>query len=116
MTNLALDGNFLFDIELSISDTDIPDPFTGSPSLIGVLENRAVILLVKNQTDRTIFFGTDEDGERGTTMVEGESFVLDCRGNQGRASNGGFAVGTSFFATVPADAAGQVVVSIIYVT
>jgi len=114
MTNLALNGNFLFDEELSLSSS--PDPFTGSPQLIGVLENIPVMLLVKNFTDQTIFLSIDEEGTKGTTMIETECFVLDCRGNKGNASNGGFPIGTSFFATVPEDGLGSVKISIVYAT
>lgn len=109
MSNQPFDQRFTFDTELSLSG-----PYTASPQLIGILSNEPVILLAKNQTNGTIFFGDDPAGLKGTTMVAGESFVLDCRGNKGKAVNGGFPSGTSFFATVPIGSTGSVKISIVY--
>jgi hypothetical protein len=109
MANLPTNQNLVFDTELTLSPT-----FTNVPQLLGILQNNPVIILVKNQTNQTIFFADNNGSTKGTTMVAGESFVLDCRGNAGKAMNMGFGAGTAFYATVPAAGTGSVKVGILY--
>lgn len=109
MSNQPNDSNFFFDEELFL-DTG----FTGVPQLLGTLNNKPVILLVKNYTDSEIFVADQQNDTHGTTMQEGECFVLDCRANKGDAVNGSFPQGTSFFVTVPAIATGSIRIAIIY--
>lgn len=113
MANLPLDQNFEWDTELRLPNATNP-AFTGTSLSLGTLSNKPVILLVKNQTNQTIFVSTDGSSTNGTTMIAGESFVIDCRGNKGNAVNGGFPIGTTFFASVPMAGTGNVVISIIY--
>jgi len=108
MSNLPFDQNLAFDTELSLSA-----PFTGTAQLIGVLSNKPVILLVKNQSTVPVFFADNSGSSKGTTMVAGEEFVLDCRGNHGTAANMGFPVQTSFFATGTAGT-GAIKISVLY--
>src|SRR6185503_14103987 len=95
MTNLAQDQKLEFDTEL----TAAASAFTGTPQLLGQLTNVPVILLVKNQTNVSVFFADNSGTTKGTTMVAGEEFVLDCRGNNGTARNMGFPIGTPFYVT-----------------
>lgn len=94
MTNQPFNQRLYFDTEMSLSG-----PFTGVPQLIGILQNEPVMLLIKNQTNLTVFFADNSGGVKGTTMVAGESIVLDCRANAGKAVNMGFPSGTPFFLT-----------------
>jgi hypothetical protein len=109
MANQPLSQNLAFDIELTLSATT----FDGTAKLLGVLRNEPVILLVKNQTSVPVFFADNSGSEAGTTMIAGEEFVLDCRGNKGNAVNMGFPLGTSFFVTA-AVGTGLFKVSILY--
>jgi hypothetical protein len=108
MANLPFDQNFGFDTELSITA-----PFTGVPQLLGTLANIPVILLVKNQSDVSVFFADNSGSTKGTTMVASESFVLDFRSNMGRAPIGGFRINTPLFVT-GTGGTGVFKVSIIY--
>lgn len=108
MSNQPFDQRFSWDTELSLSG-----PFTGTSQLIGVLANEPVIILFKNQSTVPVFIADNPGSTKGSTMVAGESFVLDCRGNKGKAVNGGFPVGTSFFAT-GTGGTGSVKISIVY--
>jgi len=108
MANQPFDQRLKFDVELSITDPDDPLPL-----LIGTLTNQPVMLMFKNQTDSSVFVSDEEDDEHGTTMVAGEEIIFDCRGNHGQASNLGFPVGTSFFATADG-AVGDFKISVIY--
>lgn len=108
MANLPFDQRFGFDTELSVSA-----PFTGTPQLLGTLTNQPVIILIKNQSTVSVFFADNNGSTKGTTMVAGESLVLDCRGNKGNAPNGGFPIGTSFYVT-GTGGTGSFKVSIIY--
>lgn len=111
MANLPLNQNLAFDTEMSVSATT----FDGTAKLLGTLSNEPVILLVKNQTNVSAFFADNSGSTKGTTMVAGEEFVLDCRGNKGNAVNMGFPLGTSFFVTGAAGT-GAFKVSILYAT
>jgi hypothetical protein len=108
MANMPFDQRFGFDTELSVTAA-----FTGTPQLLGVLTNEPVIILVKNQSNVSVFFADNSGSTKGTTMIAGESFVLDCRANMGRATNGGFPIGTSFYVTGTAGT-GAFKVSIVY--
>ena len=110
MANLSLDQTLEFDTEMTVSAA-----FSGTPQLLGTLQNKPVMMLVKNQSTVSVFFADNTGSTKGTTMVAGEEFVLDCRGNHGTASNMGFAVGTSFFVTGTGGAVGGAFkVSILY--
>ncbi len=108
MANMPFDQNFGFDTELSVTAA-----FTGTPQLLGTILNEPVILLVKNQSNVSVFFADNPGSTKGTTMIAGESFVLDCRGNMGRAPNGGFPINTSFYVT-GTGGTGAFKVSIVY--
>ena len=110
MSNLPFNQNLAFDTEMSLAA-----PFNGSAQLIGTLSNQPVVLLVKNQSTVPVFFADNSGATKGTTMVAGEEFVLDCRGNKGVAPNMGFPIGTSFFATGTAGS-GAMKVSVLYAT
>lgn len=92
MTNLPLDQKLAFDTELSVT-------LNGTTQLLGQLTNNPVILLVKNQSTASAFFADNPGSTKGTTMIAGEEFVLDCRANNGMAHNMGFAINTPFYAT-----------------
>lgn len=109
MANLPTNQNLVFDTEMTGDATT----FDGSTKLLGVLGNNPVIILVKNQTNQTIKFSDNNGSTKCTTMVAGESFVLDCRGNSGKAMNMGFGAGTAFYVTAPVGT-GNVKVSILY--
>lgn len=112
MTNLPLDQKLAFDTEMSITA-----PFTGAAQLLGTLSNEPVILLVKNQSNISVFFADNSGTTKGTTMIAGEEIIFDCRGNKGVAVNMGFPMGTSFFVTGLtgfAAATGFMKVSILY--
>jgi hypothetical protein len=94
MPNQANNQNLAFDAEMSVSS-----PLTGVPQLLGILKNKPVILLVKNQTTAVVFFADNSGSTNGTTMIAGEEFILDCRTNVGVASNMGFEPGTPFYIT-----------------
>ena len=114
MTNLPLDQKLAFDTEMTLTA-----PFTGAAQFLGTLANEPVILLVKNQSNVAVFFADNAGSTKGTTMVAGEEFVLDCRGNSGKAVNMGFPMGTAFYATGLtgfAAATGGFKVSILYAT
>lgn len=49
----------------------------------------------------------------GTTMAIGEEIIFDCRAAQGKASNMGFPIGTSFYATA-SGGTGNIKISLIY--
>lgn len=108
MANQPIDQIFDFDTELTVSA-----PFTGSAQLLGTLTNNPVIILVKNQSTVPVFFANNTGSTRGTTMVAGETFVLDCRANKGLAANGAFPINTSFYVT-GTGGTGAFKVSIIY--
>ncbi len=108
MTNSPLDQKLAFGLELSITA-----PFTGLAQFLGTLTVNPVILLVKNQSNVSVFFADNPGSENGTTMAAGEEFVLDCRGNKGNAVNMGFGIGTPFYVTGTAGA-GAFKVSPIY--
>jgi hypothetical protein len=109
MTNLAYDQNLIFDTELSLSGAS----FTGTPVLIGVLQNRPVMILFKNQTNVSVFLSDTNSSTKGTTMAASEEIILDCRANNGVAVNMGFPVGTAFYATAAAGT-GAFKISILY--
>lgn len=118
MANQPLNGNFSFDVEL----TRAASTFNGTSQQLlfrgtatpAILQNNPVMILIKNQTTVSIFFADNSGSTEGTTMIAGEHFVLDCRGNKGNAPNGSFPIGTAFFVTGVAGGAGSVNVSIIY--
>jgi len=95
MTDLAADQTLKFDTELTLSAAS----FTGTPQLIGTLRHNPVIMLFKNQSTVPVFISDENGSTVGTTMISGEHFVLDCRGNHGGAANMGFGKGTSFYLT-----------------
>lgn len=108
MSNLSLDQNLAFDTEMTLTA-----PWTGVPQLLGVLQNKPVIMMLKNQSTVPVFFADNSASVAGTTMVAGEEIVLDCRANHGNASNMGFGIGASFFITGTAGT-GSFKVSILY--
>ncbi len=108
MANMPFDQRFGFDTELSVTAS-----FTGTAQFLGTLTNQPVIILVKNQSTVSVFFADNNGSTKGTTMVAGETFVLDCRGNKGNATNGGFPIGTSLYVT-GTGGTGSFKVSIIY--
>jgi hypothetical protein len=95
MVNLSYDQRLKFDTELSLAGSSL----TGSAVLIGTLINEPVVILVKNQTNQTVFFADNPGTTNGTHMAAGEEFVIDCRANAGTSINMGFPQGTSFYAT-----------------
>jgi hypothetical protein len=108
MSNLSLDQNLAFDTEMTLTA-----PWTGIPQFLGTLQNKPVIMLLKNLSTVPVFFSDNGTTTEGTTMIAGEEIVLDCRANNGTASNMGFGIGTSFFITGTAGA-GSFKVSILY--
>lgn len=92
-------GNFsqraAFDEELTIAAST----FDGTSKLIGTLTNNPVILLIKNDTDQSVFFADNNGSTNGTTMIAGERMVIDSRANHGVADNFCFPIGTNFYAT-----------------
>ncbi len=94
MTDLALDQNLKWDTELFLVEN-----FTGVPQLIGTLQHNPVIILFKNQSTVSVFISDENGSTKGTTMIAGEHFVLDCRANHGNATNMTFPKGTSFYLT-----------------
>lgn len=114
MANQPLNQNLAFDTEFSITA-----PFSGTAQQLTVsgvaaaLMNEPVILMVKNQSTVSVFFADNSGSTNGTTMVAGEEFVLDCRGNKGNAVNMGFPIGTAFFVTGTAGT-GSFKVSVLY--
>lgn len=94
MANLPTDQNLRFDTEMSVTA-----PFSASAQLLGTLSNEPVIIIFKNQSTVSVFVADNEEATKGTTMVAGETFVIDCRSNAGNAVNMGFPKGTSFFVT-----------------
>lgn len=108
MANLPLDQKLAFDTELSVSA-----PFTGSAQLLGTLTNEPVLILFKNQSSVSAFLADNSGSTKGTTMVAGESIIMDCRANHGNADNMGFKIGTSFFVT-GTGGTGAFKVSVIY--
>lgn len=113
MSNQPFNQRLKFDVELSLTDPD-----NSGPQLVGTLTNEPVMMMVKNQTDSTVFFSDEENDENGTTMVAGEEIIFDCRGNHGVAVNMGFPVGTSFFVNVTdaviINATGDFKISVLY--
>ena len=107
MTNMPFDQKLGFDTELSLAA-----PFTGLAQLIGTLTNEPVVLMFKNQSSVSVFVADNSGSSKGTTMVAGEEIILDCRANSGKATNMGFPIGTSFFATGTAGT-GAVKISVI---
>lgn len=108
MSNLPLDQRLIFDTELSVTA-----PFTGVSQFLGTLPNEPVVLLIKNQSNVSVFFADNPGATMGTTMVAGEEIILDCRANHGKAVNMGFPIGTAFYVTGTAGA-GSFKVSILY--
>jgi|SRR6185436_11516916 len=96
MSDQPYDQSFSWGKELSMT---FPPTVDATPQLIGVLEHEPVIILFKNQSTVSVFLADNTGSQNGSTMVAGESFVLDCRGNKGKAVNGGFPIGTAFYAT-----------------
>lgn len=96
MSDQPYDQRFSWDTELSMT---FPPTIDGTPQLIGVLTHEPVIILFKNQSTVPVFIADSSSTTKGSTMVAGEFFVLDCRGNKGNAVNGGFPAGTAFYAT-----------------
>ena len=109
MPNLPTNQKLAFDTELTFSATS----FDGTAKLLGVLNNVPVVLLVKNQTSVSVFFADNSGSTKGTTMVSGEEFIIDCRANHGSAANMGFPIGTTFYVT-GAVGIGNFKVSVIY--
>lgn len=109
MTNLPTDQNLKFDTELTGDAT----AFNGTAQLLGILSNNPVIILAKNQSNQIVFFADNNGSTKGTTMLPGENFVLDCRGNSGKAMNMGFGAGTPLYVTGPVGT-GNFKVSILY--
>lgn len=109
MANLPTNQNLSFDTELTLTPADVT-----TPQLLGVLTNNPVILLVKNLTNQIAFFADNNGTTKGTTMSIGEEFVLDCRGNAGKAMNMGFGAGTAFYASFATTATGIFKVSVLY--
>jgi hypothetical protein len=95
MVNFAYDQKLKFDTELALAGSAL----TGSAVLIGTLKNEPVVLLVKNQTNQSVFFSDNNGTTNGTHMAAGEEFIIDCRANAANAINMGFPIGTSFYAT-----------------
>jgi len=110
MSDQPFDQRFAWGTELSMT---FPPTVGGTPQLVGVLEHEPVIILFKNQSTVPVFISDYPGTERGSTMIAGESFVLDCRGNKGKAVNGGFPVGTAFYATAKGGT-GFVKISVVY--
>jgi hypothetical protein len=108
MTNLPTDQRLTFDTELTLSG-----PFTGTAQLIGTIGNEPVILMIKNQSSVTVFVADNNGSTKGTTMVSGESIIMDNRANSGRAPNMGFPIGTSFYVT-GTGGTGAVKISVLY--
>lgn len=108
MANQPLNQNLKFDTEMRVTA-----PFDSSSQLLGTLQNRPVIMFIKNQSTVDAFFSDNETDTIGMTMVPGESIVLDCRANHGNAVDMGFQIGTSFF-VVGTGGTGDFVVSILY--
>lgn len=96
MSNQPYDQRLAFDTELSLS---AGAGFPGTAQLVGTLTNEPVVIVFKNQSTVTVFLADNTGSTKGTTMVAGESFVLDCRANSGKAVNMGFPTGTSFYVT-----------------
>lgn len=84
-----------FDTELRVTA-----PFTGVAQLLGTLTNNPAMLLVKNDSDTTVFFADNNGSTKGTTMVQGERMVLDCTTNRtGNEDTLTFNIGTQFYVT-----------------
>lgn len=108
MANQAFDQNLGFDTEMNVTA-----PFSGVAQLLGTLSNEPVVILFKNQSTVSVFVADNNGSTKGTTMVAGETFVLDCRANKGNAINMGFGIGTSFFVT-GTGGTGAMKISILY--
>lgn len=107
MPNLPFNQKLAFDTELSVT---LPQ---AGATLVGTLTNEPVMILFKNQTTVSVFLADNSGSTKGTTMVAGEEIILDCRANQGKASNMGFPIGTSFFITATGGT-GSFKISVIY--
>jgi hypothetical protein len=108
MSNLPLDQKLAFDTQMVVTG-----PLTGTPQLLGVLQNEPVMILFKNQTTVTVFLADNAGATKGTTMGASEEIILDCRANHGRADNMGFPIGTPFYVT-GTGGSGSFYVSILY--
>ena len=82
-TNMPIDQKLAFDTELSIAAST----FTGSAQLVGVLTNEPVILIIKNQTSVPVFIADNSGSTKGTTMIVGETILLNCRANAGKLAS-----------------------------
>lgn len=113
MSNLSLDQNLKFDDRMVLTA-----PWDGTPQYLGTLRNKPVLMMIKNQSDASVFFADNSGTTAGTTMVAGEEIILDCRANHGFASNMGFGIGTSFYITGELDSGGTDIfeISILYAT
>ena len=109
MANAPHDQKLAFDTELSIAAST----FTGSSQLIGTLTNEPVVIVFKNQTSIPVFIADNVGSSKGTTMIIGETLIVDCRANIGMASNMGWPIGSSFYVTAAAGT-GNFKISVIY--
>lgn len=109
MTDMPIDQKLAFDTELTIAAST----FTGSAQLIGTLTHEPVVILFKNQTSVAVFIADNSGSTKGTTMIAGETILLNCRTNAGAAVNMGFPIGTSFFITAAAGT-GNFKISVLY--
>jgi hypothetical protein len=109
MPNLPTSQRLGFDIELTIAAST----FTGSSQLIGTLTNEPVMIIFKNQTNKSVFVADNNGSTNGTTMSVNEILLLDCRANAGNASNMGFPSGTSFYIT-GASGTGNFKITVLY--
>lgn len=85
-----------FGTELSLAGASM----TGSPVLVGTLQEVPSIITFKNDTNQTVFIADNVGSTKGWTMIAGEKIIVDCVTNKGeRASFLAFRKGTQFFAT-----------------
>lgn len=109
MANSPIEQNLQFDTELSLAGSSL----TGSAVFIGQLSNNPVVIRFANQTNQTVFIADNSGSTKGMTLVAGETVIMDCRANHGRAANMSFPINTSFFAT-GSSGTGNVKISVLY--
>lgn len=98
MTDYNLDQKAKLGTLLSINSTT----FTGASQLLGTLLHNPVIMFIQNDTLVPVFLSDDGTSTNGKTFIPGERAVLDMRGNEGKANNFSFPIGTTFFVTAAA--------------
>jgi len=108
MSNSPFDQKLKFDIQLTVTA-----PFTGTAQLVGVLTNEPVVIVIQNNSTVPVFFADNNGSTNGITLQAGQVLEFSNRGNNGRAVNMGFPIGTTFFVTGTAGT-GTFNVAIIY--